>query len=128
MLVGANNAGKTSVISGLRLVAAMIPQMRRQETNIGGEVDGQALRGWRLTNAAVDALTSSAVGRTLKLKYKDGEKTLHVPLNVPIVTFRPGDNGLLVVGARLIVTAELRDGRPTALRITAGRNGFAPPM
>lgn len=81
-----------------------------------------------MTNATVDALTSSAVGRTLKLKYKDGEKTLHVPLNVPIVTFRPGDNGLLVVGARLIVTAELRDGRPTALRITAGRNGFAPPM
>lgn len=81
-----------------------------------------------MTNATVDAMTASAVGRTLKLKYKDGEKTLNVPLNVPIVTFKPADNALLVVGAKLIVTAELRDGKPTALRITAGRNGFAPPM
>ena len=81
-----------------------------------------------MTNAAVDGLSSSANGRTLKLKYKDGEKTLNVPLNVPIVTIKPGDNSLLVMGAKLIVTAELRDGKPTATRIIAGRNGFAPPM
>lgn len=81
-----------------------------------------------MTNAAVDGLTTSAVGRTLKLKYKDGEKTLNVPLNVPVVTIKPGDNTLLVVGAKLIVTAELRDGKPVATRIIAGRNGFAPPM
>jgi hypothetical protein len=33
-----------------------------------------------------------------------------------------------VPGARVLVTAQNRDGKPTALRITAGRNGFAPPM
>ncbi len=81
-----------------------------------------------MTNAAVDGLTTSANGRTLKLKYKDGEKTLNVPLNTPIVTIKPGDNGLLVVGAKLVVTAELRDGKPVATRIIAGRNGFAPPL
>ena len=81
-----------------------------------------------MTNAAVDGMSSSANGRTLKLKYKDGEKTLNVPLNVPIVTIKPGDNSLLVMGAKLIVTAELCDGKPTATRIIAGRNGFAPPM
>ena len=81
-----------------------------------------------MTNAAVDGLSSSPSGRTIKLKYKDGEKTLNVPLNVPIVTIKPGDNSLLVTGAKLIVTAEVRDGKPTATRILAGRNGFAPPM
>jgi hypothetical protein len=81
-----------------------------------------------MTNAAVVGMSSSASGRTLKLKYKDGEKILNVPLNVPIVSFKPGDNALLVTGAKLIVTAEVRDGKPTATRISAGRNGFAPPM
>ncbi len=81
-----------------------------------------------MTNAAVDGLSSSPSGRTIKLKYRDGEKTLNVPLNVPIVTIKPGDNSLLVTGAKLIVTAEVRDGKPTATRILAGRNGFAPPM
>ena len=76
----------------------------------------------------LDGLSSSPSGRTIKLKYKDGEKTLNVPLNVPIVTIKPGDNSLLVTGAKLIVTAEVRDGKPTATRILAGRNGFAPPM
>jgi hypothetical protein len=81
-----------------------------------------------MTNATVDAMTSSANGRTLMLKYKDGEKTLNVPVGVPVVTFKPADTSLLVVGAKVIVTAELRDGKPVALRILAGRNGFAPPM
>ena len=81
-----------------------------------------------MTNAAVDGLSSSPTGRTIKLKYKGGEKTLNVPLDVPIVTIKPGDNTLLVTGAKVIVTAELRDGKPTATRVLAGRNGFAPPM
>lgn len=81
-----------------------------------------------MTNATVDQLMTSSDGKTLKLKYKDGEKTLTVAAGAPIVTFKPGDSSLLVVGAKLIVTAELRDGKPTALRIVAGKNGFAPPM
>lgn len=81
-----------------------------------------------MTNATVDQLVASSDGKTLKLKYKDGEKTLTIAAGAPIVTFKPGDNSLLVVGAKLIVTAELRDGKPTALRIVAGKNGFAPPM
>jgi hypothetical protein len=33
-----------------------------------------------------------------------------------------------VPGAKVLVNAQERDGMPTALRVTAGRNGFAPPM
>jgi hypothetical protein len=84
--------------------------------------------GSTMTNATVADVVTAAQGRTLKLRYKDGEKTVEVPAGVPIVTFKPGDRGLLVPGARVLVTAQLRDGKPTALRALAGRDGFAPPM
>jgi len=84
--------------------------------------------GSTMTNATVTAVTSAANGRSMTLRYKDGEKTIFVPDGVPVVTLQPGDRSLLVPGARVLVTAQNRDGKPTALRITAGRNGFAPPM
>jgi len=73
-------------------------------------------------------LDAAPEGRKLKLRYKDGEKTVVVPESVPIVTFKPADRSLLVPGAKVIVFAQLRDGKPTAMRALAGRNGFAPPM
>jgi hypothetical protein len=81
-----------------------------------------------MTNATVADVAAAPQGRQLKLRYKDGEKTVVVPAEAPVVTFKPGDRGLLVAGARVIVTAQLRDGKPTALRVLAGRNGFTPPM
>ena len=84
--------------------------------------------GSTMTNATVADVVAVADGRQLKLRYKDGEKTLDVPVGTPVVTFKPGDRSLLVAGAKVLVTAQLRDGKPTALRVLAGRNGFAPPM
>ena len=84
--------------------------------------------GSTMTNATVIAVTPGTRGRSMRLRYKDGEKTIFVPDGIPVVTLQPGDRSLLVPGARVLVTAQNRDGKPTALRITAGRNGFAPPM
>jgi len=84
--------------------------------------------GSTMTNATVVAVTPGAKGRSMTLRYKDGEKTIFVPDAIPLVTLQPGDRPLLVPGSKVIVTAQNRDGKPTALRITAGRNGFAPPM
>lgn len=81
-----------------------------------------------MTNATVADVVAVAEGRQLKLRYKDAEKTLDVPVGTPVVTFKPGDRSLLVAGAKVLVTAQLRDGKPTALRVLAGRNGFVPPM
>lgn len=80
-----------------------------------------------MTNATVADLASAPEGRKLKLKYKDGEKTVLVPPGTQIVTFKPGDRGLLVPGASVSLTAQEVNGKPTALRISAGRNGFAAP-
>ena len=84
--------------------------------------------GSTMTNATVTEVVHGAKGREMKLRYKDGEQTIVVPEGVPIVTIKPADRSLLVPGAKVIVTAQMRNGQPTALRVAAGRNGFAPPM
>ena len=84
--------------------------------------------GSTMTNATVADLAVAPQGRQLKLSYKDGDKTLFVPEGTPVVTFKPADRTLLVAGAKVIVSAEMREGRPTALRVLAGRNGYAPPL
>jgi hypothetical protein len=84
--------------------------------------------GSMMTNATVAEVAGAAQGRTLKLRYKDGEKSIEVPAGVPVVTFKPSDRSLLVPGAKVLVTAQSRDGQLTALRALAGRDGFAPPM
>ena len=39
-------------------------------------------------------------GRTLTLRYEDGEKTVVVPENAPIITYGVGSRAMLVSGAR----------------------------
>lgn len=81
-----------------------------------------------MTNATVADLVAVPSGRKLRLRYKDGEQTVWVPEGTPVISFRPADRSLLVVGAKVIVTGEQRDGTPTATRVLAGRDGFAPPI
>ena len=83
--------------------------------------------GSTMTNATVADLAEAPAGRTLRLKYKDGEKTVVVPAGAPVVTFKPGDRSLLVPGASVSLSAQAVNGSPTALRINAGRNGFVLP-
>ncbi len=80
-----------------------------------------------MTNATVAEVAAAPAGRQLQLKYRDGEKAIVVPPEAPVVTFRPGDRSLLVPGASVSLTAQLVEGKPTALRINAGRNGFTLP-
>ena len=102
---------------------------------------GEGHRPWDLrpdstmTTATVADLaaapTSVPGGQKLTLRYKDGEKTVIVPPNVPVVSFKPGkadETALLVPGAKVMITAQEKAGKPTALRVIVGRNGFAPPM
>ncbi|MBT2321777.1 hypothetical protein J7E62_05305 [Variovorax paradoxus] len=102
---------------------------------------GEGFRPWdfmpesTMTNATVARLetapSSVPGGQKLLLKYKDGEQTVIVPPGTPVVTFKPGnaDQAALVVpGAKVVISAQVKDGKPTALRMLVGRNGFTPPM
>jgi len=81
-----------------------------------------------MTNATVADLARSPNGRTLMLRYKDGEKTVIVPDGVPVVTFRLGDRSLIVPGAKVFIVADTMDDQFTVRRLLIGRNGFQPPM
>ncbi|SFL89161.1 hypothetical protein [Variovorax sp. OV329] len=80
-----------------------------------------------MTNATVADLAEAPSGRTLHLKYKDGEKTVMVPVGTPVVSFKPGDRSLLVPGASVSLSAQMVNGAPTAQRINAGKGGFVLP-
>jgi hypothetical protein len=81
-----------------------------------------------MTNATVADLARSPQGRTLTLRYKDGEKKVIVPDGVPVVTFKPGNPGLIVPGAKVFIVAEKTDDLYEPRRFLIGRNGFQPPM
>ena len=91
--------------------------------------------GWDLqpssmmTNGTVDETVTAVNGQVLTVKYKDGEKKITVPPDVPIVTFVPGDKSELKAGAAIFVAGAKQqpDGTLLAPRIGVGR-GIVPPM
>ncbi|QNB07943.1 hypothetical protein G5S34_15025 [Herbaspirillum frisingense] len=81
-----------------------------------------------MTNGTVGDVVASN-GRTLTLKYKDGEKKIVVPDDVPIVNIEAGERSMLVAGAKVVVRARKNpDGSLTAASVSVGRNGITPPM
>lgn len=82
-----------------------------------------------MTNATVANAVKGVEGRTLKLSYKGGEKTISVPDGVPIVTFGPATEADLKPGAMVFVPAQRGDsGALAAGFIAVGTNGVDPPM
>ena len=138
----------TDIKPGSYIGTAAMPQADGTQIALEVLVFPEAMRGtgeghrpWDLqpqstmTNATVADLAAAPVsvpgGQKMTLKYKDGEKIVIVPASAPIVTFKPGkqdEAALLIPGAKVLITAQERDGKPTALRVVVGRNGFAPPM
>jgi hypothetical protein len=95
---------------------------------------GEGHRPWDLgsnssmTNGTVGSLVVSN-GRTITVKYKDGEKKILIPQDVPIVAIEAGDRSLLVPGAKVVLFAHKdADGSMAANFISAGERGITPPM
>ena len=131
----------TSIQPGSFIGTAALPRADGKLESLEVVVFPEAARGtgeghypWDLkpessmTNATVADLARSSNGRTLILRYKDGEKTVIVPDGVPIVTFRPGDRTLIVPGAKVFIVADVSDDQFTVRRLMIGRNGLTPPM
>jgi len=82
-----------------------------------------------MTNATVSGITAAPQGHMLKVTYKGGEAEVIVGPDTPIVTYVPGDAGLLKPGAAIFCIAQKKpDGSLTAARITAEKDGVKPPM
>ena len=83
-----------------------------------------------MTNASVEQVVTAVNGPTLMVKYKDGEKTIIVPPDAPVVTFAPGDKADLKPGTKIFILAakKLPDGTFQAARVNYGKDGLTPPM
>lgn len=82
-----------------------------------------------MTNATVTNAVKGVEGRTLKLSYKGGEKTIAIPDGTPIVTFGPATEADLKPGAMVFVPAQRGDnGALAAGFVAVGTNGVNPPM
>src|SRR6266496_1435194 len=77
-----------------------------------------------MTNANVEKTVAGVDGPTLTLKYKDGEKKIVVPPDIPVVSFVPGDKSELKPGVKIFVAAATQapDGTLQAPRVNFGRD------
>ena len=121
-----------------------IPQADGSQKALEVHIFPEAMRGtgeghypWDLrpqstmTNANVvnvEQTVTAVEGRTLTMKYKDGEKKIIVPPDVPIVTYVMGDKAEIQPGSKIFVAAAKKqaDGTLQTPRITYGRNGAGP--
>jgi hypothetical protein len=82
-----------------------------------------------MTNGAVTGNTSGAGGRTLKVKYADGETDVDVTPKTAIVALTQGNRELLKPGATVFVLAiPQQGGGVAAVAVIAETNGVKPPM
>jgi len=82
-----------------------------------------------MTNATVTGVMAESDGRTVKLNYKDGQTSIDISPETPIVTFVPGDKSLLKPGVAVFVMGTLKqDGTIDAFSVTAEKDGVKPPM
>jgi len=83
-----------------------------------------------MTNATVDNMVTGTDGRTITVKYKDGEKKIIVPPEAPIVKYVPGNKDALKAGAKIFIVAAVKqpDGTLEAPNVSVGLNGLTPPM
>jgi hypothetical protein len=85
--------------------------------------------GSTMTNAYVESSVASTDGETLKVKYKDGEKAIHVNAQTVIAAAAKGDKSELKPGAQIIIFGweKQADGSVLAKALYVGR-GVTPAM
>jgi hypothetical protein len=83
-----------------------------------------------MTNAYVDGVVTAGSGATIKVKYKDGEKTVMVVPETSIVAMGPGTPDMLKPGAKILIFAAQKaaDGTLSTQGVVVGKDGLTPPM
>jgi len=140
-IVAVLKASMTDIKENTFLGSAAMPQPDGTQKALEVHIFPEAMRGTgeghrpyttpgsTMTNGAVSGGAVTAVdGSAIKVKYKDGEKTIVVPPNTPILRYEIGISADLKPGAAYTVTAATKkqDGSFEAARINVGRDGAVP--
>jgi hypothetical protein len=142
LIVAVVKASLSEIREGTFLGSAAIPQADGTQKAVEVHIFPEAMRGTgeghrpypslangTMTNGTASGATVAEVdGSRITVKYKDGEKTIIVPPNAPIVRYDTGSRADLVPGAHFTVLAatKLPDGTFAASRINVGRDGAVP--
>ena len=142
-VVGITNASLSDIKPGAFVGVTGMPQVDGSQKAVEVHIFPEAMRGtgeghrpWDLrpqstmTNANVEQTVAGVEGRTLTLKYKDGEKKIIVPPDAPIVSYVPADKSELKPGVKVFIAAATArpDGTLEAPRVNFGKDGLTPPM
>jgi len=141
-IVAVVKASMADVKEGTFLGSAAMPQPDGSQKALEVHIFPEAMRGTgeghrpyapvansTMTNGtAAGATVTGTDGSTMTVKYKDGEKTIVVPANTPIVRYEIGTAGDLKPGTAFTVLAATKkpDGTLEAARINVGRDGVVP--
>ena len=143
LIVAIVKASVADIKQGMFVGVTGMPQADGSQRAIEVHIFPESMRGtgeghypWDLrpqttmTNANVEQLVTGTDGRTLTLKYKDGEKKIVTTPETVIVTYMPGDKSELKPGAKVFIGAakKLPDGTLQTPRINYGKDGITPPM
>ena len=142
LIVAVVKASLADVKEGTFLGSAAMPQPDGSQKALEVHIFPEQMRGTgeghrpyapvpnsTMTNGSAAGATVAGVdGSTITVKYKDGEKKIIVPPNVPIMRYEIGGKGDLKPGAHFAVLAATKkpDGTLEANRINVGRDGVTP--
>jgi hypothetical protein len=98
-----------------------------------GDAEGQfpwdTIHNATMTNATVTGIATATGGQTVKVNFKGTESEFVVGPECAVFGYVQGDPSLLKPGAAVFMVAQKQpDGKLTAARITAEKDGVKPPM
>lgn len=111
VLIGANNAGKSTALGALRLIAAMLPTARRTHPTAVGRLRGIQTRGWPITAKAIDI--SSISLDNVRHDFRQIETRIEVTTNL----------GATLIAAWPAPDPEEESGPPTGMFFVTTANG-----
>src|SRR6516164_8546725 len=120
-IAGVGKASLSDIKQGSFVGITGMPRPDGSQTALEVHIFPESMRGtgeghypWDLrpqttmTNANIEQLVTGTDGRTLTLKYKDGEKKIVTTPETVIVTYMPGDKSELKPGAKIFIAAAKR--------------------
>ena len=142
MIIAVVKASMVDIKEGTYLGSAAMPQSDGSQKALEVHIFPEQMRGTgeghrpyapvpesTMTNGFTSgSMVAGVDGSTIVVRYKDGEKKIVVPPDVPIVRYEIGGKADLKTGAKFTVQAATKkpDGTLEANRINVGRDGVAP--
>jgi hypothetical protein len=111
----------TAATHGGARTSAMTNGSVKSSTMASGVATGSAMTNGTVKN------TSDTHGLVLTVDYGNGEKTIEVPSDVPVVGVVPADSSKLLTGAHVFVSTK-KDAPKSAAFVAVGIDGTVPPM